>query len=289
VVYSLLITSREGLEAGLILAITLSYLARIEQKRYWLHIWVGAGLAFGASLAAGIALEATATNLSGTAQEAMEGGAMLLAVVVLTAMIVWMKRQAASIGAQLRQQVDTALRSGSALALAALAFTAVGREGLETVLFLFAGSPTTDSGSLYWMGAGIGLAIAAVLSYIVYAGAARLPLGTFFNITGIVLIVLAAGLLVNGLKELHEIGVISTLGPHLWDTYYIIADNSELGRFLGTIFGYDSSPYLGLVVAYLSYLALALAFFTLGRGRTVTSPGRPAAVARVPEPVRNEE
>ncbi len=288
-VYSLLITSREGLEAGLILAITFSYLARIEQKRYWPHIWMGAGLAFGASLAAGIALEATATNLSGTAQEAMEGGAMLLAVVVLTAMIFWMKRQAASIGAHLRQQVDMALRSGSALALAALAFTAVGREGLETVLFLFAGSPTTDSGSLYWTGAGAGLAIAAVLSYVVYASAARLPLGTFFNITGIVLIVLAAGLLVNGLKELHEIGVISTLGPHLWDTYYIIADNSELGRFLGTIFGYDSSPYLGLVVAYLSYLVLALAFFTLGRGRLATAPSRPATVTPAQESVRSEE
>ena len=285
--YSLLVTVREGLEAGLIIAIILSYLTRIDERRYWRHIWLGAALAFAGSLAAGIVLEVTATSLSGQAMEAMEGGAMLLAVVVLTAMIIWMKRQAASIGANLRQRVDLALRSGSALALALLAFTAVGREGLETVLFLFAGSTTADSSSAYWIGAGAGLAIAAGLSYVVYVGAARLPLGPFFNFTGIILIVLAAGLLVNGLKELHEIGVIFSLGPHVWDTYNVLADNSQLGRFLSTILGYDSSPYLGLVAAHLAYLALALAFFAMGRTSSDRSV-RPAAVKSTSEPRRNE-
>ncbi|OFW62856.1 MAG: hypothetical protein A2Y74_07910 [Actinobacteria bacterium RBG_13_63_9] len=285
--YSLLITVREGLEAGLILAIILSYLARIDQRRYWLHTWLGAAFAFAGSLGAGVVLEATATSLSGEALEAMEGGAMLLAVIVLTTMIFWMKSQAVSIGAHLRQRVEVALRSGSALALAVLAFTAVGREGLETVLFLFAGSSTADSSSLYWIGAGAGLAIAAGLSYIVYAGAARLPLGPFFNFTGILLIVLAAGLLVNGLKELHEIGVIASLGPHVWDTYDIIADNSQLGRFLGTILGYDSSPYLGLVAAHVAYLALALAFFTLGRA-SGDRVARPAVASSPSERRRNE-
>lgn len=287
--YSFLITWREGLEAGLILAITLSYLAHIDQKRYWLPTWLGAAFAFLGSLVAGIVLEATATSLSGEALEGFEGAAMLLAVAVLTTMIFWMKSQAASIGAHLRQQVDVALRSGSALALAALAFTAVGREGLETVLFLFAGSSTADSSSLYWTGAGAGLAMAVGLSYIVYVGAARLPLGAFFNLTGMVLIVLAAGLLANGLKELHEIGAIGSLGPRVWDTYHIIADNSQLGRFLSTILGYDSSPYLGLVVAYLAYLVLALAFFALGRGRPVAAPSGRLMAAPGPQPRSNEE
>ena len=271
--YSLLITVREGLEAGLIIAIILSYLTRIDERRYWRHIWLGAALAFAGSLAAGIVLELTATSLSGQAMEAMEGSAM--------------KRQAASIGANLRQRVDLALRSGSALALALLAFTAVGREGLETVLFLFAGSTTADSSSAYWIGAGAGLAIAAGLSYVVYVGAGRLPLGPFFNVTGIILIVLAAGLLVNGLKELHEIGVIFSLGPHVWDTYNVLADNSQLGRFLSTILGYDSSPYLGLVAAHLAYLALALAFFAMGRTSSDRSV-RPAVVKSTSEPRRNE-
>ncbi len=276
--YSLLITWREGLEAGLIIAIILSYLARIDQRRYWLYVWLGAGAALLGSLAAGAALETTATNLSGTAQEAMEGGAMLFAVVVLTAMVFWMKQQAATMGRHLRQRVDLALRSGPALALAALAFTAVGREGLETVLFLFAGSPTTDSGAVYWTGAGAGLALAAALAYVFYQGAARVPLRAFFNVTGVILIVLAAGLLANGLKELHEIGATPHLGPHLWDTYSIIADNSELGRFLSTILGYDSSPYLGLVLAHSAYLAFALTFFVLGRQRVMVPPAQPQTI-----------
>ena len=283
-VYSLLITWREGLEAGLILAITLSYLARIEQRQYWLHIWLGAGLAIAGSVAAGLVLEVTATSLSGRTLEAFEGGAMLVAVVFLTTMIFWMKSQAATIGGHLRQRVDLALRSGSALALGLLAFTAVGREGLETVLFLFAGSSAAGSGSLYWIGAGAGLAMAAAISYVVYAGAARLPMRAFFNLTGIVLIILAAGLLVNGLKELHEIGVVGNLGPHVWDTYNVIADNSQLGRFLSTILGYDSSPYLGLVVAHLTYLALALTFFVVGRRPAVTARGSPAVETPEPEP-----
>lgn len=274
--YSLLVTWREGLEAGLIIAIVLSYLARIDQRRYWLHIWLGAASAFGGSLAVGLVLEATATSLSGTALEAFEGSAMLLAVLVLTSMIFWMKRQAASIGAHLRQRVELALRSGSALALALLAFTAVGREGLETVLFLFAGSSTAQSGLLFWVGAGVGLALAAALAWLFYLGAARVPLRAFFNVTGVLLIILAAGLLVNGLKDLHEVRVIPSLGPHVWDTYDIIADNSSLGRFLSTILGYDSSPYLGLVVAYVAYLVLTLAFFSLGRGQGAAAPARPA-------------
>src|SRR3989304_6491148 len=137
--YPLLIPSRGGLEAGLILAIVLSYLARTEQRQHWRPVWLGAAAAFVASLALGGILELTATSLSGPALEAFEGSAMLFAVAVLTGMIFWMKRQAATIGRELRARVDAALRTGSGLALGLLAFTAVGREGLEAVLLLFAG------------------------------------------------------------------------------------------------------------------------------------------------------
>jgi high-affinity iron transporter len=284
--YSLLITSREGLEAGLILAIVLSYLARTDQRRHWRPVWLGAAAAFVASLALGGALELTATSLSGAALEAFEGSAMLFAVAVLTGMVFWMKRQAATIGNHLRARVDAALRTGSALALGLLSFTAVGREGLETVLFLFAGSGAADDTFAYWLGAGAGLAIAAAIAYVVYAGSARLPLAAFFNITGTLLMVLAAGLLMNGLKELHEMGAVPNLGPRLWDTYHVIADNSDFGRFLSTIFGYDSSPFLGLVIAYAAYLVPTLAFFLLGRerlARAVTAPAAGGAIARPAE------
>jgi high-affinity iron transporter len=286
--YSLLITSREGLEAGLILAIVLSYLARTDQRMHWRPVWLGSAAAFLGSLALGGILELTATSLSGAALAAFEGSAMLFAAAVLTGMIFWMKRQAATIGRELRARVDAALRTGSALALGLLAFTAVGREGLETVLFLFAGSNTADDAFIYWLGAGAGLAIAAAIAYVVYAGSARLPLAAFFNITGALLVVLAAGLLVNGLKELHEMGAVPNLGPRLWDSYHVVADNSDFGRFLSTIFGYDSSPFLGLVVAYAAYLVPTLAFFLLGRRQLARATSRTVVTGPAGAPARLE-
>jgi high-affinity iron transporter len=273
--YSFLITWREGLEAGLIVAIALAYLTRIGEQRRRRAVWLGALAALALSVALGGALEATAMTLSGRALEAFEGSAMLLAVAILTWMLFWMRQQAATVGAHLRRQVEAALQRGSTFALAALAFTAVGREGLETVLFLFAGSGREDP-LAYWLGALAGLGVAAGLAAVFYAGSARLPLAAFFNVTGVLLIVLAAGLLVNGLKELHEVGAVPDLGPHVWDTYELLPDNSELGRVAATLLGYDSSPYLGLVIAYLGYLVPALGFFVLGRGRAKVPAARSA-------------
>ncbi|MDO8530587.1 MAG: FTR1 family protein [Dehalococcoidia bacterium] len=277
-VYSLFVSLREGLEAFLIIAIVLGYLNRIGQRRYFTHVWLGAALAFLGTIAVWAGLELTASKLSGPALEAFEGGATLLAVVVLTSMTLWMKRQAADMGSHLRSQVDVALRSGSVVTLVLLAFTSVGREGLETALFLTAGSATADSALLYWLGAGLGLAVAAVMGAIVYAGTMRLPLSAVFNVTGVILIVLAAGLLSSGLKELSHATSASALGPHLWDTYNLVPDNSGLGRLLNTVLGYDASPRLGQVVAYLGYLAVFLPLFLLGRekppvaSQTTTTP-----------------
>lgn len=278
--YSFLITWREGLEAGLIIAIVLAYLGRVGEAGRRRYVWFGAVAALALSVALGAALEATATTLSGRALEAFEGSAMLLAVVILTWMIHWMRRQAATLGSSLRRQVDVALRGGSTLALAVLAFTAVGREGLETALFLFAGSGREDA-LAYWLGALGGLGFAAALAALFYAGSGRLRLGIFFNVTGVLLIVLAAGLLVNGLKELHEVGAVPDLGPHVWDTYELLPDNSQAGRLAATLLGYDSSPYLGLVVAYVAYLMTALGLFFAGRGGAPQpSPAAGAARAR---------
>lgn len=278
--YSFLITWREGLEAGLIIAIVLAYLGRVGEAGRRRYVWFGAVAALALSVALGAALEATATTLSGRALEAFEGSAMLLAVVILTWMIHWMRRQATTLGSSLRRQVDAALRGGSTLALAVLAFTAVGREGLETALFLFAGSGREDA-LAYWLGALGGLGFAAALAALFYAGSGRLRLAIFFNVTGALLVVLAAGLLVNGLKELHEVGAVPDLGPHVWDTYELLPDNSQAGRLAATLLGYDSSPYLGLVVAYVAYLTTAFGLFFAGRGGAPqSSPAAGAAPAR---------
>lgn len=266
-VYSFFVTLREGLEAGLILAIILAYLRAIHQTFHFRTVLIATAAAVAGSVAAGAGVFVVAGELEGRAADAFEGAAMLTAVVVLSWMIIWMKRQAVHMRRSLEREVAQAVGMGSVFALALIPFTAVGREGVETVLFLFAGASGAGSASLFWAGAGAGLALAVALAVVFYQGAARIPLRLFFNVTGALLIVLAGGLLVNGLKELYEIRAIPSLGPHLWDTYHIVADNSPLGRFLSTLLGYDSSPYLGLVVAHLAYLSLALAFFAWGRGR----------------------
>lgn len=275
--YSLLITLREGFEIALIVSIVLSYLVKTGRRHAVPQVWLGTALAATACLALGITVQLSARQLSGRALEAFEGGAMLFAFAVLTWMLFWMRRQAASLGGHLRTQIDAALRGGSTLPLALLAASAVGREGLETVLFLVAGAATAGSGLTYVLGGVAGFAIAAVLGWLVYRGAARLPVRAFFTVTGIAVIVLAAGLLSNGLGELHEAGLLFTLGGHVWDTERLLAMSSTPGRFLHAIVGYDSSPLLGQVIAYWLYLALALVMFVAVPRLTVRRIARQAA------------
>src|SRR3990170_3882306 len=144
--FSFLIILREGSEIALVLAIVLGYLRRTGNREHFRAVWTGAVAAGVLSLGAAAALELTATELSGAAQESFEGFTMLFAVGVLTWMVFWMRRQAASIGHALRHQVDIAIERGSLLALVSIAFVAVLREGLETVLLLFAGAGLLSNG-----------------------------------------------------------------------------------------------------------------------------------------------
>lgn len=262
--YPFIIALREGIEAALIVAVLLGYLKRTGQAHYSRQIWAGVVLAILVSICAGVVLNVLAAEISGTALELLEGSAMLLAVVILTWVVTWMKRHASSVGNQLRVQADAAMATGSVSALALLSFTAVGREGLETVLLLFAGLWVGQSIFAYWFGAGLGFAIAIGIGAVVYQSALILPLRSFFNVTGVLIILLAAGLLANGLKEIAEAGVL-TLGPRVWDTYDFIADNSTLGRFLAAMLGYDSSPALGQVLAYGVYGVTTMTLFLMGR------------------------
>ncbi|MCX7616981.1 FTR1 family protein [Tepidiforma sp.] len=276
-VYALLITFREGLEAALIIGIVLSYLRRADPRASARPVWLGAGLAGGLSLGAAVALEVLAVELPGRWQDAIEGFAMLLAAAVLTWMLAWMRRQSATIGHELRQRVDRALDAGTGFALGLLAFTAVGREGLETALFLFGGSGRAESAALYWTGAFAGLALAAAVGAAIYRGAKSLPLRAFFDVSAVALVVLAAGMIPNALKELHEAGFIAALGPRLWDTYTLLPDNYGPGRFLGTLLGYDASPFAGQVIAYAAYLLIAVVVF-IRAGRPVPRTPSPAGV-----------
>lgn len=261
--FSLLVTLREGTEISLVLAIVLGYLARTGNWRHARSIWIGAAAAGALSLAFAAVLQLTASELSGQALKAFEGITMLAAVCVLTWMVFWTRRQAATIGRDLRSQIDSALERGSVAALVGLAFTAVAREGIETALFLFAGwqAQAGQRGVEFALGGLLGFALAGVAGVVVYAGSHRLPLRAFFLVSGLAVLVLSAGLLTNGIAELQESGLVPNLGPRPWDSEWLVASTSTAGKFLHTLVGYDSSPTLGQVVAYVAYLGGGLALF----------------------------
>jgi high-affinity iron transporter len=283
--FSLLVTLREGIEIALVITILLGYLRKINQKRHFREIWTGVAAAVVLSLTIGVALEITSRELSGRVLEAFEGFTMLFAVAVLTWMVFWMKRQSAGISGELRHQVDEALSRGSVLTLALLAFSSVGREGVETTLFLFAGSTNADSGRAFTAGGIAGFAIAGCIGVALYYGGSRLPLRQFFLISGAVVVTLAAGLLANSLSALHHAALLNNLGPRPWDTEATISMTSTIGKFLHTVFGYDSAPTFAQIVAYWTYLIVVLAaYFSLPLRRThvvrhVDMTTRPPAVA----------
>lgn len=261
--FSLLVTLREGIEIALVVTILLGYLRTTGNKSHYRDIWLGVAAAAALSLAVGTALEITSRELSGRVLEAFEGFTMLFAVVVLTWMVFWMKRQSAGISRELRDQVDVALTRGSVMALALLAFSSVGREGIETTLFLFAGSKSGASGSAFVIGGVLGFAIAAAVGVVLYYGAAKLPLKQFFMLSGLAVIVLAAGLLSNGLADLHEAQILTNLGTRPWDTESSLSMTSTLGKFAHTVLGYEAAPLMGQIVAYWGFVVVMLAAYVL--------------------------
>ncbi len=255
---SLLITLREGLEAALIIGIILAYLARTENRQGFKPVWLGTSLAVVVSLIAGAAIYLLAGEFSGQAEEIFEGLAMFVAVGVLTWMIFWMRRQAVDIKAHLHTQIQSVLSGGSSLGLATIAFVVVVREGIETVLFLFAATRVAESPLLFTVGGFLGLIIAIVIGYSIYKGSSKLNLRTFFNVTSLVLIFFAAGLLTYGIHEFIEAGIIPPLVEPVWDINHILSEKSTFGLFLKAILGYNANPSLIEVIVYPLYLALAL-------------------------------
>jgi high-affinity iron transporter len=252
---SALITLREGLEAALIIGIILAYLKRTGNADRSSAVWTGTVTAMLLSVLAGGAIFLTAGEFTGRAEELFEGTAMLTAAGVLTYMIFWMRRQAINIRAHLVAQVDSALAAGSRLALALLAFVAVGREGIETALFMFAVAKTSGAGPAT-AGGLLGLAIAVVLGYLLYRGTYRLNLRAFFNVTSALLLLFAAGLLAHGIHEFNEAGVIPPVIAPLWDINWLLPESSTVGSFLKALFGYNGNPSLIEVLAWTGYLGL---------------------------------
>jgi high-affinity iron transporter len=263
---TLLITLREGVEASLIVGIILAYLKKTGNRRGSRPVWAGTATAVVASIAVGAAVFFTAGQLTGPAEQLFEGSTTLLAAGILTWMVFWMRSRAYHMRAELQAKAD-AVGANSSVGLFLLAFTTVVREGIETALFLFAGSGATGNAVLPVAGGLLGLGAAALLGYAAYRGASWLNLRTFFAITGFFLILFAAGLLIHSLHEFEEAGIIPALVEHVWDTGAALPEESVIGAVLASLFGYTASPSLVQIVAYGAYLAASLAAYFAPRFR----------------------
>ena len=274
---------REGVEAALILAIICAYLAKTGNRRYFSRIFAGAGLAVVLSAVFGIAIFVTVGSFQEPYEQLFEAITLIVAASVVTWMLFWMRRQAASVKGELQAAVDRALDNGGANAMAVLAFVAVIREGVETSLFLVGQAAVASAeGGAIWVliGAVLGIGIAAVLGVGFYHGSRRINLATFFRWTGVALVFIAAGLLSHAVHELIEIGVINVGTQTLFDVSAVLphdeAGGSILGQFLAALFGYTSTPEVTTFVVWLTYVVVVLSLYLRPVKRTPAPSSSPA-------------
>ena len=274
---------REGVEAALIVSIICAYLARTGNRRHFPRVFLGAGLAAVLSAVLGVALYLTVGSFEAPYRQLFEAVALLLATGVVTWMLFWMRRQAASVKSGLQAAVDRALDDGSVTALAVLAFVAVVREGIETSLFLVGQATSAREGALsVLVGAIVGLAIAALLGVGFYQGSRRINLGTFFRWTGIGLVFIAGGLVAKAAHELMEISAITVGNQTLFDLSSFLPHEPDggnvLGEFLHVVFGYTATPEVTTFVAWLAYIGLILTLFLRPVRQNPTATGSAAPV-----------
>jgi high-affinity iron transporter len=278
-VATLVIFLREGIEASMIVAILLAYLNRIGARQYFRDVFLGVGAALLLAAAGGTAAYLTVRAYDGSrAQTIFETGTYLLAAAVLTYMTFWMRNHARDLAGILRAKADAALTRGARTGLALLAFQAVGREGLETVVFTLAiVFSTSTKGAV--AGAAAGLAISLVIAFFIYRLGHKLNLARFFTVVGALLMVFAAGLLADAVEDLQQLGWLPVLTTPLWHTGSVLSEDSTFGDIAHSFFGYADTPSVLQAVIYIGYLGAALIFFLRARRPARTSAAEAHATA----------
>ncbi|PWW10064.1 iron uptake transporter permease EfeU [Mangrovibacter plantisponsor] len=264
-----LIMLREGLEAALIVSLIASYLKRTQRGNLIGVMWVGVLLAAGLCLGLGIVINETTGEFPQKQQELFEAIVAVIAVVILTWMVFWMRKVARNVKVQLEQAVEVALKkhNGQSWALILMVFFAVAREGLESVFFLLAAFQQ-DLGIWPPLGAMLGLATAVILGFMIYWGGVRLNLAAFFKWTSLFILLVAAGLAAGAVRAFHEAGIWNYFQDIAFDMSGVLSTHSLFGTLLEGMLGYQETPSVSEVAVYFLYLIPALFFYFL--------PARPA-------------
>lgn len=271
-----IITFRETLEAALVVGIVLSYLSKLGNKSwyktvYWAIFW---GILL--SIGVGILFEVYLGGFEGAAEEIFEGLIMLVAAALITWMIVWMINQRNLIAHHIREKIDKHIQSEKRWGVFILVLVAVLREGIETVLFLKASSIQAGGNSL--VAAILGIVLAIVLGYLLFAGLKKISLKKFFTVTTVILILFAAGLLAHGVHELQEAGWIPVVVEEVWDVnpeiveegvYPLLHEKGSIGGIFKGVLGWNGNPSLIEVLSYVFYLLLVLIFVRLSNTRKI--------------------
>ncbi|MET9125943.1 iron uptake transporter permease EfeU [Streptomyces sp. NPDC004528] len=255
-----LIGLREGLEASLVVCILVAYLVKTGNRRRLRPVWAGVALAVALSLAFGALLQFGSSTLTFQAKEALGGSLSVLSVALVTWMVFWMRRTARHLRSELQGKLDAALAVGTG-ALVVTSFFAVGREGLETSLFIWTAVQATDDGVRPLVGALLGLATSVVLGWLFYKGALKIDLAKFFRWTGAMLVVVAAGVLAYGIHDLQEADLLPGLRSLAFDITTTIPPDSWYGTLLKGVFNFQPDPTVLQAVVWAVYVAPVMAFF----------------------------
>lgn len=261
---SYLLSLREGIEAALIVGIVLGALRQMRRTELNPAVWLGVISAAAISLVTAILLSSFGLSLEGAAEPIFEGLTMILAAILLTWMIFWMSQAGRTLKSDLEADVHRAASTAGKRALFFVAFLAVLREGVELALFLTASVFASDAAQTIF-GAFLGLGTAILLGWSLFATTVRLDLRRFFQVTGLLLILFAAGLVAHGVHEFNEVGWIPAIIEHVWDLNPILNEKSLGGQLLTALFGYNGNPSLTEVFAYLAYLITV--FFAVRGGQ----------------------
>jgi len=256
------ITLREGVEASLIIGIIAAFLVKEGRRDAMRQMWLGIGIAVALCAGVAVALRVIGQDLPDKGQESLETVVSLIAVAAVTYMIVWMRRHARGIKAELQGEAASALAAGSTMALVGMAFLAVVREGFETSVFLLAAFNDATDTTAAGAGAVLGLVAALAIGLGLYRGGVRINLTRFFRFTGLVLVFVAAGLLATAAHTAHEAGWIHSFQGQALNLSWLVQPGTISGSLLTGMLGLQPTPTVIEVTVYLAY-AIPMAIFVL--------------------------